>query len=130
MAVFIEHVALWTQDLERSKNFYVKYFKGVSNAKYVNSSKGFESYFISFGNGGRLELMKKVNIHAPDVKDRLGYAHIAFGFPSKEKVDALTEVFRIDGYEIAGEPRTTGDGYYESIIKDPDGNLIELVVAN
>ncbi len=119
----IEHVALWAVDIERSREFYCKYFGAVSNEKYVNAAKGFESYFLSFENGARLEIMRKSGMAvAPSM------SHIAFSAGSEEAVDALTEKLRNDGYVIAGEPRTTGDGYYESVILDPEGNIIEITV--
>lgn len=123
----IEHIALWVSDLEKVRKFYERYFSVTSNEKYVNVKKGFSSYFLSFQSGGRLEIM-----HRDDIVGRrgegLGWAHIAVSLGTKEKVDALTEKLRDDGYHIAGEPRTTGDGYYESVVEDPEGNLIELTV--
>lgn len=123
----IEHLAIWVEDLEKMKDFYCKYFNGVSNNKYVNSKKGFESYFVSFENSTRIELMKRKDIEEKNLKKVLGLAHLAFKMESKEKVDKLTEILRKDGYKVVGEPRTTGDGYYESVILDPEGNRIELV---
>lgn len=123
----IDHIAIWVEDLEKMREFYCKYFDGVSNQKYENRVKGFESYFISFDDTTRIELMKRKDIEERINKEILGLAHLAFKMGSKEKVNELTEIFRKDGYEIIGEPRTTGDGYYESIILDPEGNRIELV---
>jgi len=125
----IEHIAFWVKDLERMKEFYQKYFGAVSNEKYHNPLKHFQSYFLSFNNGCRLEIMTK-----PDIKEsgntydsqQYGIIHLAFSTGSKEKVDGLTETLRKDGYEIAAEPRTTGDGYYESVILDPENNIIEI----
>jgi lactoylglutathione lyase len=127
----IEHVAIWTHDLERSRHFYETYFEGRSNAKYVNPRKQFESYFLAFADGARLELMQR-----PDVPSSLndvdrqftGYIHLAFSIGSREAVDALTDRLRADGYRILNGPRTTGDGYYESSVLDPDGNRIEITV--
>lgn len=124
----IAHIALWTEHLEKLRDFYVRYFGGVSNELYSNPAKGFESYFISFGGGCRLELMRRTDIHKKPEGLQLGLCHMAFGCAGKEEVLALTERLRTDGYPIAGEPRTTGDGYFESVVTDPDGNLIELVV--
>lgn len=126
----IEHIAVWVKDLEKTKTFYQKYFGAVSNEKYVNPVKKFESYFLSFENGCRLEIMTR-----PDLKEneksyefqQFGIIHFAFSAGSKEKVNELTETLRKDGYTIAGEPRTTGDGYYESVILDPENNIIEIV---
>lgn len=123
----IDHIAIWVEDLEKMREFYCKYFDGVSNQKYENRVKGFESYFISFDGTTRIELMKRKDIEERINKEILGLAHLAFKMGSKEKVNELTEIFRKDGYKIIGEPRTTGDGYYESIILDPEGNRIELV---
>jgi lactoylglutathione lyase len=127
----IEHLAIWVKDLEKTKAFYEKYFQARSGEKYHNPKKQFESYFLSFADGPRLELM-----HRPDlkvfIKDRhqefIGLAHFAISVGSKEKVDTLTEHLRKDGYEVIGEPRTTGDGYYESVVLDPEGNRIEITI--
>lgn len=123
----IDHIAIWVEALEKMREFYCKYFDGVSNQKYENKIKGFESYFISFDGATRIELMKRKDIEERIYKEILGLAHLAFKVGSKEKVNELTEIFRKDGYKIIGEPRTTGDGYYESVILDPEGNRIELV---
>ncbi len=126
----IEHIAIWVKDLEGMKEFYLQYFELSSNEKYHNPSKNFSSYFLSFSSGARLELM-----HRPEVTARMdktefsqGLAHFAISVGSKEKVNELTERIREAGFKIHGEPRTTGDGYYESVILDPEGNMIELTV--
>lgn len=124
----IEHIALWTPDLARSRTFYETYFGAVSNDKYTNPTKQFESYFLSFDDGARLELMQM-----PDIVDRpsaqhFGWIHIAMSVGSRAEVDTLTQRLREDGYTVAGEPRTTGDGYYESVVLDPDGNRVEITV--
>jgi len=124
----IEHVALWTRDLERSKIFYETYFAGRANDKYINPVKQFESYFLTFDDGARLELMQMPSIPDGTAQQTLGWIHIAMSVGSKAEVDALTQRLRSDGYTIEGEPRTTGDGYYESVILDPDGNRIEITV--
>lgn len=123
----IDHIAIWVKDLEKMREFYCKYFDGVSNQKCENRVKGFESYFISFNGATRIELMKRKDVEERIYKEILGLAHLAFKVGSKEKVNELTEIFRKDGYKIIGEPRTTGDRYYESVILDPEGNRIELV---
>lgn len=124
----IHHIAIWTFRLEELRDFYIRYFNGKSNEKYVNVQKEFESYFISFDEGPALELMKRTDVQrVPIEENRLGLTHLAFAFPSKEDVLALTEQLRTDGYTIAGEPRTSGDGYFESVILDPDGNRVECV---
>lgn len=124
----IEHVALWTADLERSRRFYQQYFGGIAGEKYVNTSKGFESYFLVFQGGTRLELMQMTGIAKDTPGESLGWAHIAFSVGSREDVDDLTERLRADNYTVAGEPRLTGDGYYESIVLDPDGNRVEITI--
>ncbi len=124
----IEHIAIWVSDLELMKDFYCKYFSGTCNSKYRNESKQFESYFLSFDAGPRLELMNRIDIIGSTEKsEQLGLTHIAIQLGSKSKVDEFTETFRADGFQIVGEPRTTGDGYYESVILDPENNRIELV---
>ncbi|MEZ2718427.1 glyoxalase/bleomycin resistance/extradiol dioxygenase family protein [Niallia circulans] len=124
----IEHVAIWVKDLEGMKTFYTTYFEGTANSKYQNIEKKFESYFISFKEGARLELMRKAGIDKSDSDDRVGWAHIAISLGSKEAVNQLTERLQKDGYLLVNGPRLTGDGYYESVIEDPEGNLIELTV--
>ena len=124
----IEHVALWTHDLEHSHTFYETYFKGKANDKYTNPAKQFESYFLTFGDGARLELMQMPGIAAGLSHPTLGWAHIAVAVGSQTTVDTLTERLRHDGYIIESEPRTTGDGYYESVVLDPDGNRIEITI--
>lgn len=126
----IEHIAIWVKDLERSRTFYQKYFGAVSNEKYHNPVKDFESYFLSFENGCRLEIMSRPDLRASENSyefQQYGIIHFAFSADSKEKMNELTELLRKDGYTIAGEPRTTGDGYYESVILDPENNMIEIV---
>jgi lactoylglutathione lyase len=127
----IEHVAIWTHDLERLRHFYETYFGGTANAKYINPRKQFESYFVTFADGARLELMRMPDIPSSknDVEQQFtGYIHIAFAIGSHEAVDALTDRLRADGYRILDGPRTTGDGYYESVVLDPDDNRIEITV--
>lgn len=124
----ITHIAIWTKDLEAMKAFYTQYFNGISNEKYVNPIKKFESYFIRFEDGAQLELMRKESECKPTYSDeRLGLTHFAFKLCSKEAVVALTERLRSDGFSIVGEPRTTGDGFFESVVLDVEGNRIELV---
>lgn len=127
----IEHIAIWTFDLERLRLFYQKYFKGKAGDKYINSKKSYESYFLSFDNGCRLEIMQKPGI-LPALNDihqeYSGLIHFAISVGSKQTVDDLTETLQKDGYTVIGEPRTTGDGYYESVILDPDGNRIEITI--
>ena len=124
----IEHIAIWVKDLESMRTFYMKYFNMVCNQKYINSKKEFSSYFLSFESGARIELM-----HRPDVLQNvnensrmIGLTHLAISLGSKNKVDKFTEKIRTDGYQVIQKARTTGDGYYESVISDPEGNHIEI----
>lgn len=123
----LTHIAIWTNELERSRDFYVKYFKGKSNEKYVNPKKGFASYFVTFEGGASLEIMQRTDITRESSDVYIGLAHFAFSVGSKEKVEAMIEQFRTDGFRITGEPRTTGDGYYEGAVMDPDGNIVEVI---
>lgn len=125
----IEHLALWVHDLEGMRDFYLKYFDTTSGEKYVNSAKQFTAYFILFGEGKtRLELMTRPDITVIDGKRgfNMGLAHFTISVGGKEQVNALTERLRKDNYVIFGEPRTTGDGYYESVVLDPEGNYLEI----
>lgn len=127
----IEHVALWTRDLERLKDFYCRHFDARPGAKYVNPAKGLASYFLSFDSGARLELMQQPGIAESrnDAATQLtGLTHIALSVGSHERVDALTSELAAAGYPVLDGPRRTGDGYYESVVLDPDGNRIEITV--
>lgn len=123
----LTHIAIWTNELERSKDFYVKYFGGKSNEKYINPKKGFASYFVTFEGGASLEIMQRTDITEEKSGGYIGLAHFAFSVGTKEEVDRKIEYFRREGYTILGEPRTTGDGFYEGVIADPDGNIVEIV---
>ena len=124
----IGHAAIWTKDLERLKDFYVKYFNGTPGEKYINARKQFESYFISFEQGAKLEIMRNPTVvdSGCGEKQHAGYAHLAFSTGSRESVDNLTGLLRDNGYIVTSGPRVTGDGYYESCILDPDGNMVEI----
>ncbi|MBC1890340.1 glyoxalase/bleomycin resistance/extradiol dioxygenase family protein [Listeria booriae] len=122
----IEHVAIWVADIERAKDFYTRYFEGVANDKYVNETKGFASYFITYPSGARLEVMTRTDVTAQKETAMLGWAHIAFSLGSKERVDSLTKELEGAGYTLESGPRTTGDGYYESVILDSEGNQVEI----
>ncbi len=124
----LEHIGIWTKDLEKMKDFYMTHFKMSSNEKYVNTKKGFSSYFLSFESGTRIELMHRADIvgHSGESGLCFGVAHLAISLGSKSAVLELTEESRVNGLKIIGEPRTTGDGYFESVIEDPEGNWIEL----
>ena len=125
----IEHIAMYVNDLEAAKLFFIKYLCGRSNDGYHNKTTGFRSYFISFDDGARLEIMNK-----PEMEDgekplnRTGLIHIAFSVGSKERVDQLTDRLKTDGYRVVSGPRTTGDGYYESCVVAIEGNQIEITV--
>ena len=125
----IEHIALYVNDLEESRRFFMKYLDAKSNEEYHNPNTDFRSYFLSFEDGARLELMNKPEMQDyPKDLSRTGYAHIAFSVGSKEKVDKLTAELKEDGYKVVSGPRTTGDGYYESCIVAIEGNQIEITV--
>lgn len=125
----IEHIAMYVNDLEEARDFFVKYFNAIANDGYHNKTTDFRSYFLSFDDGTRLEIMKKP-VMEDSVKDlnRTGYIHIAFSVGSKGGVDTLTEKLKNDGYDVISGPRTTGDGYYESCIIGIEGNQIEITV--
>ena len=124
----IEHIALWVNDIEKMRKFYCSFFQAQSSDKYFNPDKEFSSYFLYFKEGPRLEIMNRPGLkNSPDPLTA-GWVHIAFSLGSKEAVNELTERLRSEGYTIAGEPRTTGDGYYESVILDPEGNQIEITI--
>lgn len=125
----IEHVAMYVNDLEAARDFFVRYLGGRSNEGYHNTTTDFRSYFISFDEGARLEIMTRPQM--PDTaKDlnRTGYAHVAFSVGSKETVDALTATLKAAGYEVVSGPRTTGDGYYESCVVAVEGNQVEITI--
>lgn len=124
----IEHLAIWVDDLEQMKDWYSKSFKISAGEKYENLTKGFSSYFLSFSSGSRIELMNRKDIvESPQPRGMVsGLAHFAISVGSKEIVNQMTAEFRTLGITIISEPRTTGDGYYESVVEDPEGNWIEI----
>ncbi len=125
----IEHIALYVNDLEQARDFFLKYFEATSNEGYHNVNTEFRSYFLTFSDGFRLEIMTKPDLtDSGDLLNRFGYAHIAFSVGSKEAVDDLTDRLRADGYSILSGPRITGDGYYESCILGFEGNIIEITI--
>lgn len=125
----IEHAAIYFNDLEGAKNFFIKYFGATPNALYHNPRTGFKSYFLSFDSGARLEIMNKPQLDdAAKTLNRTGFIHLAFSVGTKEKVDALTLQLKNDGYEIISGPRTTGDGYYESCVVAFEDNQIEITI--
>ncbi|MFK8057348.1 MAG: VOC family protein [Saprospiraceae bacterium] len=127
----IAHLAIYCSDLETMRAFYMKHFDARSNERYTNVKKGFHSYFLSFGESPmRLELMTRVDVVTGAETqhiERLGITHFAIQLDSKEAVNQLTDTLQKEGYRIVGAPRTTGDGYYESVVLDPEGNRVELV---
>lgn len=125
----IEHIALYANDLEGARDFFVTYLGAKANEGYHNRKTGFHSCFLTFSDGARLEIMTR-----PDMADkekqlaRTGYIHLAFSLGSREAVDELTARLEADGWPILSGPRVTGDGYYESCILGFEGNQIELTV--
>ena len=123
----IEHAAMYVKDLEKAKDFFIKYFGAVPNEGYHNKNTDFRSYFLSFDEGARLEIMTRPSMDdAEKTAARTGLIHLAFGVGSEEKVDELTARLKADGYAVLSGPRVTGDGYYESCVLDREGNQIEL----
>lgn len=124
----IEHVAIWTRDIERLRDFYESHFAAKAGPKYVNPTKLFESYFLSFASGARLEIMQTPSVGPAPQRSGppQGYAHLALSVGSEAEVDRLTRRLRDSGCQILSEPRRTGDGCYESVVADPDGNPIEI----
>jgi lactoylglutathione lyase len=125
----IDHIALWTTDLERIKQYYICYFEAVAGAAYVNPAKGFESCFLNFADGARIEAMKTTALSPVALEagvQRMGFTHFAIAVSSEQRVDTLTRRLKDDGFPILDGPRRTGDGYYESVTLDPDGNRIEI----
>ena len=127
--MYIEHIAMYVNDLEKTKEFFIKYFGASSNEIYHNKKTDFKSYFLTFKDGSRLEIMNKPNME-DDEKNltRTGFIHLAFSVGSKEKVDELTQQLANDGFKVISGPRTTGDGYYESCIIGIEGNQIEITI--
>ncbi|MBP1039916.1 VOC family protein [Vagococcus sp. BWB3-3] len=121
----VEHIGIWVKDIENMKAFYEKYFNAHSNDLYHNQKTGFKSYFLELEQGCRIELTTKQHL-SNRISDSLGYTHLAIAVGTKENVDQMTSTFIQDGFPLLNGPRTTGDGYYEAVIQDPEGNLIEL----
>lgn len=125
----IEHIAMYVNNLEKTREFFIKYLGAKSNEGYHNKMTDFRSFFLSFEDGARLEIMNKPDmIDEEKVLQRTGYIHIAFSVGSKEKVDELTALMKADGFNVISGPRTTGDGYYESCIVGIEGNQIEITI--
>jgi len=127
----IEHIAIWTTDLERMKDFYCQYFGAIAGEKYINPRKHFQSYFLSFEKGPRLELMQMKDVPgtANDIyKQFTGLIHFAVSVGSEDHVKILTTQLINDGFELIDGPRWTGDGYFESVVLDPEKNRIEITI--
>jgi len=126
----IDHIAIWSKDIELLKKFYQKYFNCKSNKKYINKQKKFKSFFLKFTNEVRLEIMQMPEIPEnknDPIRQYLGIIHFAINVNGKKNVNKITESLKNDGYQIISKPRLTGDGYYESCILDPDGNRVEII---
>jgi lactoylglutathione lyase len=129
--VRIEHVALWTDDIERLAGFYAEYLGANVGPLYANPAKGYESRFLSFGSGARIELMRTSRLEPVRHErgaQRMGLTHLAISLGAEARVDELTRLLREEGFAVLDGPRRTGDGYYESVVLDPDGNRLELTV--
>ena len=127
----IEHIALWVEDIDRACQFYADFFGANIGALYTNSSYGFTSRFLTFISGARIEIMKTTAfnpIHHDAGAQRMGLTHLAIALGSEKEVDRITAKIRAVGYPVLDEPQRTGDGYYESVVLDPDGNRIELTI--
>lgn len=125
----IAHVALWVKDIEHMRQFYKTYFRAQSGERYENANRGFASYFLTFSESEvRLELMQQPTITYQPEEIPLGWAHLAISVGSEEAVNALTKTILDDGHTVIGQPRWTGDGYYESVVADPEGNWIEITI--
>ena len=125
----IEHIALWTNDIDHLTGFYVTYFGARTGRRYTNAAKGFESWFLSFDDGARIEVMRTTTLQPSPIEPgalRMGWTHLAIAVGDEAGVDTLTERLRSDGYAVLDGPRRTGDGYYESVVLDPDGNRVEI----
>jgi lactoylglutathione lyase len=124
----IHHIALFCTDLESTRAFYEAYFGATCGPRYENLTKGFASYFLALEGDVRIEIMQKVGVESRSSVAALGYAHVAISVGSRQAVDDLTERIKAAGYAVLSLPRVTGDGYYESVVADPDGNAIEITV--
>jgi len=124
----LNHIALYVNDLEKMRSFYETYFNAKANKMYHNPKTGLKTYFLEFEGSGRIEIMTKDNLNSIAKElNNVGYIHVAFSVGSKDKVDELTKLLENDGYKVISKPRTTGDGYYESCVIDPEGNQVEIV---
>jgi lactoylglutathione lyase len=129
MSLRIEHVALWVRDIDAVTAFYARYFGARIGALYQNPRKGFESRFLELGQGARLEVMRRIDVVARAGDTQLGFAHVAIAIGDEAAVDALAARLRADGVALADGPRRTGDGYYECVVHDPEGNRVEITAG-
>jgi lactoylglutathione lyase len=122
----IEHVGVWVRDLDGVASFYSKYFGARVGELYQNPRKGFASRFLEFDTGARLELMTRTDVTERPITEQLGLAHVALTVGDEARVDALAARFVADGRPPDSGPRRTGDGYYECVVRDPEGNRVEI----
>ena len=125
----IEHVALWVRDIDGVAAFYARYFQARIGARYENPRKGFQSRFLEFGSGARIEVMARSDVTAQRAGETLGFAHVAISVGDEAAVDALAARFRAEGVALLDGPRRTGDGYYECVVADPEGNRVEVTAG-
>lgn len=125
----IEHVAMWARDLETLAAFYARWFGARVGERYENSRKGFASRFLEFGGGARLEVMTRTDIGARAAGEQLGLAHFAITVGNEAAVDALAAQMAAEGIAVLDGPRRTGDGYYECVVSDPEGNRVEIAAG-
>lgn len=129
MSARIEHVGLWVRDLDGVAAFYAQYLGARVGALYQNPCKGFESRFLEFSGGARLEIMRRLDVITSSADDRLGWAHVAVRVGDEAAVDALAARLTADGRAPIDGPRRTGDGYYECVVRDPEGNRVEIMAG-
>lgn len=122
----IDHFAVWVQDLALMRDFYATWFGASSSALYENPAKGFASHFLTFPDGGRLEIMSRIDVGQRLSSEMLGYCHLCVSVGGEQQVDELSSALQANGFHIVDGPRRTGDGYYEAVVLDPEGNRIEL----
>jgi lactoylglutathione lyase len=129
MSIRIEHVGLWVRDIESVAAFYCRYFGARVGPLYQNPRKGFSSRFLTFDSGARLEIMTRADVHERTPAEQLGLAHVAITIGDEAGVDALAARFIADGLSPDSGPRRTGDGYYECVVRDPEGNRVEIAAG-
>jgi lactoylglutathione lyase len=129
VSVRLEHVALWVRDLDAVAAFYARYFAARVGPYYQNPRKGFESRFLEFGLGARLEIMTRSDVVTRGPAESMGWAHVAIAVGDEAAVDALAARFEAEGVALVDGPRRTGDGYYECVVLDPEGNRVEVTAG-